>query len=237
MKKATDAKSEFLAHMSHELRTPLNAIIGFSQLLLDGIPGGLNETQRQCMRDILSSGEHLLGLINDVLDLSKVEAGRMEVRLATFPISEVIDDVMPLMKPILEEKSHDLTVSIPEGLPLVQADRGKLRQVFLNLLSNAIQFTPPGGKLGIEVSRQGDWCRVSVVDNGIGIRREDQERIFDPFIRLAPEERTAGTGLGLALARQFVEMCRGRIWVESEYQQGSRFIFTLPLCRERVVAS
>ncbi|MFC2019754.1 ATP-binding protein [Chloroflexota bacterium] len=231
LRKATKAKSEFLAHMSHELRTPLNAIIGFSELLLDGIPGQVNDEQRQCLGDILSSSRHLLDLISDVLDLSKVEAGRFEVNLENLKLVEIIDNVAQTMSPLLHEKRHELTVAVAPGLPHVRADIQKLRQIFLNLLSNAIKFTPPGGRLGIEASRQGKYCHVRVLDNGIGIRKKDQTRIFEPFTQAeaATGKNVQGTGLGLALTKQFVEMCGGQISVESEFGQGSSFSLTLPI--------
>jgi len=229
--RANQAKSEFLAHMSHELRTPLNAIIGFSELLLDGIPGEINDEQRQCLNDILDSGQHLLNLINDVLDLAKVEAGKMELRLENLNLADVIDDVVETVKPMLDDNRHKLVVNVDEKMPRVRADKKRLRQIFLNLLSNAIKFTPADGKLSIEVKRNGNWCQVSVVDSGIGIRKGDQEQIFEPFTQLdtLPQNTRQGTGLGLALTKQLVEMCGGKIWVESEWRKGSRFTFTLPL--------
>ena len=233
MKKTTEAKSAFLASMSHELRTPLNTITGFCQLLLDGIPGKINEEQRQCLSDILDSGQHLLNLINDVLDLSKAEAGKLELKPENLDVADIIDNVVQTVKPMLTDNRHKLGLSIEKGLPEIRADKGKLRQIFLNLVSNAINFTPAGGQLSIKVSRQGDWCQVSVVDNGMGIKKEEQERIFQPFTRIdkLPDRKRAGTGLELALTKQFVEIMSGKIWVESEYGKGSRFILTLPLAR------
>ena len=231
---ASQAKSEFLASMSHELRTPLNAVIGFSELMIDGIPGEINEAQRQCLSDILSSGQHLLNLINDVLDLSKVEAGKMELKLEKLNLADVIDEVVQTVKPMLDDNRHKLKVSIADGLPQVRADKSRLRQIFLNLLTNAIKFTPSGGKIGIEVSREGDWCQVSVADTGIGIKKEDQEQIFEAFTQLdtLAERKREGVGLGLALTKQLVEIIGGRIRVQSEYGKGSKFTFTLPLAEE-----
>jgi len=231
---ASQAKSKFLASMSHELRTPLNAVIGFSELLLDGVPGEINDEQRDCLNDILSSGQQLLNLINDVLDLSKIEAGRMELKLENLKLVDVIDEVVSTVTPMLDENKHKLAVSVGDGLPQVHADKSRLRQILLNLLGNAIKFTPPGGQLGIKVTREDDWCQVSVADNGIGIKKEDQEQIFEVFTHAEtlPEEKKEGTGLGLALTKQFVEAIGGRIWVESEYGKGSKFTFTLPLARE-----
>ncbi len=231
LRKATQAKSEFLAHMSHELRTPLNVVIGFSELLLDGVPGKVNDEQRQCLGDILSSGQHLLELINDILDLSKIEAGKIKPKPENLNLADVINGVVQTVKPMLIENKHKIRVSIDRELPQVHADRSRLRQIFLNLLSNAIKSTPDGGKLAIKTGRKGDWCHVSVVDNGIGIREEDQRRIFEPFTQAEslPHRKRAGTGLGLALTRQFVEAGGGKIWVESKYGRGSKFTFTLPL--------
>ena len=231
---ASQAKSEFLAAMSHELRTPLNAVIGFSELLLDGIPGEINDEQRECLDDILGGGQHLLNLINDVLDLSKVEAGRMEFKPVNLHLADVINDVVQTMRPLLDDSRHRLNVSIDEWLPQVRADRSRLKQVFLNLLSNAIKFTPPDGELAVKANRQDDWCQVSVIDNGIGIKKEDQERLFQAFVQLdtLPEQAKKGTGLGLALTRQFVEIMGGQLWIDSEYGKGSKFTFTLPLVTE-----
>ncbi len=231
VEKASQLKSEFLANMSHELRTPLNAVIGFSDLMMDEVPGKINDEQRECLGDILGSGQHLLNLINDVLDLSKVEAGKIELKLQDLNLAAVIADVAKTVEPMLDDSKHKLEVSVEEGLPQVRADRSRLKQIFLNLLSNAIKFTPPGGKLAIEASSAGDLCQVSVVDNGIGIKKGDRERIFEVFTRAETlsDAKKEGSGLGLALTRHLVEIMGGRIWVESEYGKGSRFTFTLPL--------
>jgi len=231
LKKTTDAKSVFLASMSHELRTPLNVIIGFSELMIDEVPGEINEEQRQCLNDVLSSSKHLLSLINEVLDLSKIESGKVELRLSNIVLTKVIESLKSTLMPILAPRKQSLDIEIEEGLPPVYADKAKLRQVFLNLLTNAIKYTSDGGKLKIEAVRDGDWCQVSVIDNGTGIKKEDQERIFEPFtqIDVLPQEKREGTGLGLALSKQLVEMSGGKIWVESEYGKGSQFTFTVPL--------
>jgi len=231
VEEASQLKSEFLANMSHELRTPLNAVIGFSELMMDEVPGKINDEQRECLGDILDSGQHLLNLINDVLDLSKVEAGKIELKLQDLNLAAVIADVVKTVEPMLDDSKHKLEVSVEEGLPQVRADKSRLKQIFLNLLSNAVKFTPPGGKLAIEASSAGDRCQVSVVDNGVGIKKEDRERIFEVFTRAEtlPDEKEEGSGLGLALTRQLVEIIGGKIWVESEYGKGSRFTFTLPL--------
>ena len=231
LERASRAKSDFMAKMSHELRTPLNVISGFSELMLDQVPGKVNEEQRGCLDDILSSSRHLLGLINEILDLSKVESGKVELRLINIALSDMVQSLRSTMMPVLVPREQSLDIEVEEGLPPVHADRAKLRQVFFNLVSNASKFTPSGGRLKIEVARKGDWCQVSVVDRGIGIKKEDQERIFEPFYQVdssvAGEKK--GAGLGLTLAQEIVERHGGQIWVESDYEKGSRFTFTLPL--------
>jgi PAS domain S-box-containing protein len=231
VERATQLKSEFLANMSHELRTPLNVIIGFSELLVDEVPGKINEEQRQCLNDVLTSGRHLLNLINGVLDLSKIESGKVELKPENVALTGVIASLTRTMMPILMSRKQSLDVEIEEGLLLVYADEGKLTQVLLNLVDNASKFTPDGGKLKVEAVRDSDWCQVSVIDNGIGIKEEDRERIFEPFTRLDDPlvKERGGTGLGLALVKEIVKRYGGRIWIESEYGKGSRFTFTLPL--------
>ncbi len=234
LKKATQAKSEFLAQMSHDLRTPLNVIIGFSELMRDEVPGKVNEEQRQCLDDILSSSKHLLDLINDVLDLSKIESGKMKLKLTNIALSDVIELLRSTVVPILAPRKQSLDVEIEEGLPQVHADKSKVREVLFNLLSNATKSTPDSGKLRVKAVRDGGWCQVSVIDNGIGIKKEDQERIFEPFYQLDNPLTTErrGTGLGLTLVKQIVERHGGQIWVDSEYGRGSRFTFTLPLATD-----
>jgi signal transduction histidine kinase len=238
LRAATEAKSAFLAHMSHELRTPLNAIIGFSDLLLGSVAGEINNQQRQCLEDILSSGKHLLSLINDILDLSKVEAGKMDIRPESLRLADVVDDAVTTVKPMLDDSRHEMAISIAEDLPPIYGDRNRLKQILLNLLSNAIKFTPDGGKLYLETNRKGKFCQVSMVDNGIGIRKEDQTSIFEPFTQLdtQPGERKQGTGLGLALTKQLVELLGGKIWVESEYGKGSKFNFIIPLAEKEAAS-
>ncbi len=231
LKKATQAKSEFLARMSHELRTPLNVVIGFSELMLDEVPGPVNEEQKRCLNDVMSSGRQLLNLINEILDLSKIESGKMELKLGNFSLSAVIESLRSTMTPMIAPRKQSLEVLVEDGLPLVNGDRSKVRQVLLNLLSNATKFTPDGGKLKIEVARENEWCRVAVIDTGIGIKKEHMGKMFEPFVQLDTPlgGEKGGTGLGLSIARQIVEKHGGRIWVESEYGKGSRFSFTLPL--------
>ncbi len=234
LRKATQAKSDFLAQMSHELRTPLNVIIGFSELMLDEVPGQINEEQRHCLDDILASARHLLGLINDILDLSKIESGKMELHLKGISLAHLLESLRRVMMPIITPKKQSLDIYVAEGLPPVYADRAKLRQVLLNLLSNAAKFTPDGGKIRVEAVRDDGWCQISVIDSGIGIRKEDRQRIFDEFCQVGNPlaEGKGGTGLGLTIARRIVEKHGGQIWVDSEYGKGSRFTFTLPLAAD-----
>ncbi|HUU08284.1 MAG TPA: ATP-binding protein [Dehalococcoidales bacterium] len=231
VEEANRLKSEFLAHMSHELRTPLNAIIGFSELLIDGVLGKITQKQKKCLTDILASSQHLLSLINEVLDLSKIESGKTELRLTNFTLTDIIEPLKSSIMPMLTSRKQSLETEVPDNLPLVRADKAKVRQVLLNLLSNAIKFTADGVRLKIEAAWRNDWCQVSVIDNGIGINKEDQERMFEPFCQLEnPLTREkSGTGLGLTIARQIIERHGGQIWVESDYGKGSRFTFTLPL--------
>lgn len=230
---ANRAKSQFLANMSHELRTPLNAIIGFSEILHDRTFGELTGKQDRYVGNILTSGRHLLQLINDILDLSKVEAGHVELEYVAFPVGVAIRSIDSLVKALLTKKNITLDVEVPQELPVLIADQGKFKQVLYNLVSNAIKFTPEGGKVTIsaETEETGQTLRVSVKDTGIGIKKEDQERIFKEFEQIdSSYARTQqGTGLGLALARRFVLMHGGRIQVESEGEgKGTTFSFTMP---------
>ncbi|MFC1949370.1 PAS domain S-box protein [Chloroflexota bacterium] len=234
VERANQLKSEFLAGMSHELRTPLNAVIGFSELMLDGITGEINDEQKECLNDILGSGQHLLELINDVLDLSKVEAGKMEFKPENLNMTDVINEAVQTVKPMLNEKGHSMEINVEKELPQIYADKSRLRQVLLNLLSNSSKFTPRNGRLRIEAGIEDNFCQVSVIDNGIGIKKADQERIFEVFTQAETiqEETKKGTGLGLTITRQFIEAMGGSIWLESEFGKSSQFIFTLPLVKE-----
>ncbi len=231
VERANRAKSEFLANMSHELRTPLNSIIGFSEVLEDQKFGQLNETQRKYIHNINTSGMHLLQLINDVLDLSKVEAGKMSLHYEDFQISAALHDIEAAIRNELDKKNISFDMEIDEGLVSLNADKQKVRQIMLNLLSNAVKFTQEGGKITVCAKGVGGSLQISVTDTGIGIKPEDIKRIFARFQQL--DSKTArgyqGTGLGLALTRKFVEMHGGKIWVESELGKGSMFTFTIPL--------
>ncbi|HSE86781.1 MAG TPA: GAF domain-containing protein [Candidatus Binatia bacterium] len=223
-------KSEFLANMSHELRTPLNAIIGFSEVLQERMFGELNEKQAEYTDDILTSGRHLLSLINEILDLSKVEAGRMELELATFDLPLAIDNARTFVRERAAKHGIHLKVTVDERLGDFVGDERKIKQILLNLLSNAVKFTPEGGRIGISAKEVNGSVEISVSDTGIGISPEDQARIFEEFrqVGTADAQKREGTGLGLTLAKKFVELHGGKIWVTSEVGKGSTFSFTLP---------
>jgi GAF domain-containing protein/anti-sigma regulatory factor (Ser/Thr protein kinase) len=224
-------KSEFLANVSHELRTPLNAIIGFSEVLLEKYFGELNDKQNEYVDDILSSGRHLLSLINDILDLSKIEAGRMELEVTNFYLPDAIDNALLLIRERATRHGIKLDRAIDERLGDLSGDERKIKQVLVNLLSNAVKFTPEGGQIKVE-ARLGDSAAIiSVIDTGIGIAKEDHEAIFEEFRQATGNyaHKREGTGLGLTLTRRFVEMHGGRIWAESELSKGSTFTFTLPI--------
>jgi signal transduction histidine kinase/CheY-like chemotaxis protein len=227
---ASQHKSEFLANMSHELRTPLNAIIGFSEVLIERMFGELNERQDDYLRDILTSGRHLLSLINDILDLAKVEAGHMELELGRFSLPEALDNGLTMVKERAGNHGITLELEIDPALDAIEADERKVKQVVFNLLSNAVKFTPDGGEIFVSASRDEDGVCIAVRDTGIGIAPEEQALVFEEFRQagVASSQKHEGTGLGLALCRRFVELHGGRIWVESEPGVGSTFSFTLP---------
>jgi len=227
---ASQHKSEFLANMSHELRTPLNAIIGFSEVLAEKMFGELNEKQEEYSKDIHASGQHLLSLINDILDLSKIEAGRMELELSDFHLATALDSALTLVRERAGRRSIALHLSVDERLGHIQADERKVRQVVLNLLSNAIKFTPEGGRIEVLAAPKGGFVEVSVADTGVGIAPEDQEAVFEEFRQVGTaDKKVEGTGLGLTLCRKFVELHGGKIWVKSELGKGSTFTFTIPV--------
>ncbi len=214
--------------MSHELRTPLNAIIGFSDVLLTGSYGTLNEKQRDYLQDVLTSGQHLLSLINDILDLSKVEAGRMELEISTFSLPQALQSGVTIVRESASLHGITLSVSWDEGLETIRGDARKVRQVIFNLLANAVKFTPDGGNIEVRARALDGEARVSVRDTGAGIAPEEQGRLFEEFRQAASARGREGTGLGLSLAKKFVELHGGRIWVESVLGEGSTFTFTLP---------
>jgi len=227
---ASRHKSEFLANMSHELRTPLNAIIGFSEVLNERMFGELNDKQAEYLKDIHASGQHLLSLINDILDLSKIEAGRMELELAHFDLPSAIDNALTLVRERAARRGIALHQAVDEGLGPVTGDERKIKQVLLNLLSNALKFTPEGGRIDVRASIADGMAEISVTDTGVGIAAEHHDAVFEEFRQVGEAEKKAeGTGLGLALCRKFVELHGGRIWVKSQLGAGSTFAFTLPL--------
>ncbi|MGE5128484.1 MAG: GAF domain-containing protein [Sphingomonadaceae bacterium] len=228
---ANQHKSDFLANMSHELRTPLNAIIGFSEVLLEKMFGELNEKQLDYLNDIHSSGKHLLALINDVLDLSKIEAGRMELELSKFDLPAAIANALTLVRERAQRHGIALSLHVDPRLGEVQADERKCKQILLNLLSNAVKFTPDGGRVAVSARLDTDKAEISVADTGIGIAREDHQTVFEEFRQVGRDytKKAEGTGLGLALARRFVELHGGTIRLDSEPGKGSTFTFTLPV--------
>jgi signal transduction histidine kinase len=228
-------KSDFLASMSHELRTPLNAVIGFSEVLLERLFGELNERQDEYLRDILSSGKHLLALLNEILDLSKVEAGRMELEISTVSVPAAIEYAMSMVRERAARHQITINSSVAETIDLIESDELRLRQVLVNLLSNAVKFTPDGGRVDVMAEPLGNELVISVRDNGPGIAREDWEPIFESFQqgrRGPPSEE--GTGLGLTLCRKIMTLLGGRIWLESEVGMGSAFHVAMPF--ERTIA-
>lgn len=225
-------KSEFLANMSHELRTPLNAIIGFSQVLRDEMVGSVNEKQAEYLDDIISSGQHLLSLINDVLDLSKVEAGQVELEVRPFSLREALERGVVMVRERATEDGVQVAFEADPEVDVIDGDERRIKQVIFNLLSNAVKFTPAGGEVAVSAFRVNGEVRVSVADTGPGIAPEDHDRIFEEFQQTESGiEQHEGTGLGLALSKRFVELHGGSIWVESEMGRGSIFSFTLPLAR------
>jgi signal transduction histidine kinase len=235
---ANKHKSEFLANMSHELRTPLNAVIGFSEVLGERMFGELNDKQAEYVIDIHDSGKHLLSLINDILDLSKVEAGRMELDVTTFDLPDAIRNSLTLIGERATRHGIAVASKVDPGIGELSADERKFKQILLNLLSNAVKFTPEGGSVTVAVRRAEDMIEVSVADTGIGIAAEDQAAVFEEFRQVGTDytKKAQGTGLGLALTRKFVELHGGRIWVNSEPGKGATFTFTLPLAQAPAAA-
>jgi signal transduction histidine kinase len=228
---ASRHKSEFLANMSHELRTPLNAIIGFSEVLQERMFGELNDKQMEYVHDIHASGKHLLSLINDILDLSKIEAGKVELELTRFHLPTSLEGALTLVRERATRHGIAVSLALDDKLGEIVADERKVRQVLLNLLSNAVKFTPDGGSVEVRAELIDSDARIAVRDTGIGIAPEDQELIFEEFRQVGNDlfRKREGTGLGLTLARKFVELHGGTLGVASEPGKGSTFTFTLPL--------
>jgi signal transduction histidine kinase len=236
---ANRAKSEFLASMSHELRTPLNGIIGFTELLIDEKAGVLNNMQKECVNYTLISGRHLLQLINDILDLSKIESGKMELSIERFDLKTAVDEVIVVANQLASKKAITIDHSLAPLSDTVTLDRQKFKQVLFNLISNAVKFTREGGHVSMDIDTDSTGIlRAQVRDTGVGIKAEDMPRLFIEFQRLDNETSRAqeGSGLGLALTKRLIDLQRGRITVESEWGKGSLFTVLLPLDAEAVVA-
>jgi two-component system cell cycle sensor histidine kinase PleC len=232
LKRSARVKSEFLANMSHELRTPLNSIIGFSEVLYDAVFGPLNEKQRQYVQNVLSSGQHLLLLINQILDMAKVEAGKMKLALSNLHTRNILNEISMLVADTAGKKKLEMSIDIADDLPDIEADELKVKEIVYNLLSNAVKFTREDGKIGMRARRSDSEIEVEVWDTGVGIAPENLERIFEGFFRVdTPYSRlTEGTGLGLPLARKMVELHGGKLSVESKgLDRGSSVRFTLPI--------
>lgn len=246
---ANRAKSDFLANMSHELRTPLNSIIGFSDAMMKGMAGAFTDAQKEYLNDIYESGKHLLNLINEILDLSKIEAGKIELEKNEFGLGQMIEGIMVMFKEKALKHDIDVRIEITPEIGDITADERRIKQVIINFLSNAFKFTPDGGSIKLVGRRvkaselppqgketmlyvsDGDFVEVSVADTGPGIREEDVPKLFKPFGQLEPfsTKKHEGTGLGLAISRKIIELHGGRIWVESEFGNGSRFAFIIPV--------
>ena len=234
LRRISEAKSKFLAMTSHEIRTPLNAIVGFSELLEDTSYGELNEMQLDFAQNIREAARDLLALLGDVLDLSKVEAGRMKLELAPVSLARITEGIRKIVRGLARDTEVEMVVSVEPPDLTVLADDQRLKQILYNLLSNAIRYSPHGGKVEVRATQTGDMARVSVSDHGPGIAPEEQENIFEAYYRIPAEgeEQDAGTGLGLPLSRRLVEMHHGELTVESEVGQGSTFTFTIPIATQ-----
>jgi signal transduction histidine kinase len=230
LERANRLKSEFLASVSHELRTPMNAIIGYTKLMLDGLDGELTTQQQTDLFRVAQAADNLLGLINGLLDLAKIEAGKMELNVEEVSITDVTDEALELVRPHADEKGLEVRSLIPQGLPTVWADRARVRQVLANMLANAVKFTERGSVSVAATAAEG-WLTVSVADTGVGISPEAQAYVFDEFRQAdsSTTRRYGGTGLGLAISKRLVTLHGGRIWVDSEVGKGSTFHFTLPI--------
>src|SRR3989339_968296 len=231
LEKANRLKSEFLATMSHELRTPLNSIIGFAEVLKDEVAGTLSAEQKECLDDIHGSGQHLLNMINSILDLSKIEAGKLELHYEAFPVQEAINEVLNTITGFSNKKGIPIQTHIQKDMPPLTADKVKFKQIMFNLLSNAVKFTFENGRVTINASLMNQHVQIAVSDTGIGIKSEDMDKIFEAFHQLDASyaRRYEGTGLGLTLTKRLVELHGGKIWVISEFGKGSTFTFTLPI--------
>ncbi|HEX6835323.1 MAG TPA: HAMP domain-containing sensor histidine kinase [Polyangia bacterium] len=239
LQEADRVKSNFLATVSHELRTPLTSVIGYSEMLLEGIAGELNDEQREYVRTVMEKGDQLLQLITGILDISRMEAGEMKIDKHPFDLDEVVSVALSTIAPHARRKKLVMSCTVPPALPLVFGDRDKIRQVLLNLLGNAVKFTPEGGKIEVSAALSTLTAaadspravRVSVRDSGIGVPPEHQKRVFDPFFQVdnSSTREYGGTGLGLSIVKRLVEAHGGMVWVDSDAGRGSTFSFTIPL--------
>ncbi|WP_406656079.1 ATP-binding protein [Methanolobus sp. ZRKC2] len=229
---ANKARNQFFANMSHEIRTPLNSIIGFSEILFEGIAGDLNKQQQQYIMNINKSGNHLLELINNILDLSKIEAGKMEIDPEQFTVSETFQEISDIMESLSIKKRVHLKFIIGKNIPAIHADKMRFKQIIYNLVSNAIKFTPEGGKVEVFAEKAENMLIIKVSDTGEGISEENQKRLFQPFEQANASHTYEGTGLGLFLVKKYIEMHKGNIRIESEPGKGSSFILELPLNAE-----
>jgi signal transduction histidine kinase len=230
-------KSDFLANMSHELRTPLNSVIGFSEVLQDQLFGPINEKQKEYVNNILTSGKHLLSLINDILALAKVESGKMELELSGFSLLESLSASLMILQEKATKGGIELNLDLaPENDVSIEADPRKFKQIMFNLVSNAVKFSTAGGTVSVAAVRAGDFMEITVTDSGIGIKKEDIPKLFKEFNQIGSvyTKGVEGTGLGLALTKHMVELHGGRVWVKSEIGTRSRFSFTVPLTQTAV---
>jgi two-component system CheB/CheR fusion protein len=238
LKRTARVKSEFLANMSHELRTPLNSINGFSEVLYDETFGPLNEKQKKYVNNVLTSGKHLLLLINQILDMAKVEAGKMKLALSSIPLKSLLNEISLLVADLAGKKKLQMLLEIAEDLPDIEADELKVKEIIYNLLSNAVKFTPEGGQIGMRAKKADSEIEIVVWDTGVGIASENMGKIFEGFFRVdTPYSRvTEGTGLGLPLSRKLVELHGGKLSIESErLGKGTSVRFTLPIISGKVV--
>jgi PAS domain S-box-containing protein len=231
LEQASALKSQFLANMSHEFRTPLNAILGYTHMLLNGVTGTVSETQRKGLARIDSNSRHLLALINDILDITRIEAGRMPLNITTFAVPDLIDEVMSELEPIIKRSNLTMSARAGSKLPMLRSDRQKVKQIVLNLLSNALKFTPEGSvTIAARYDGRSRMVCIAVRDTGVGIPSEDQAKVFEDFRQLdsSPARGYGGTGLGLSICRRLAEMLEGDIELESETGRGSTFVLCIP---------
>jgi signal transduction histidine kinase len=231
LEQASALKSQFLANMSHEFRTPLNAILGYTHMLLNGVSGAVTDAQRKSLTRIDSNSQHLLALINDILDITRIEAGRMPLNLATFQIPALVEEVMSELEPIIKKSNLTVRAIMPRGLPQLRSDRQKVKQIVLNLLSNALKFTPAGSvRIVASYDRKTRMAGIAVADTDVGIAPADRAKVFEDFRQLdnSPARGYGGTGLGLSICRRLAQMLGGTIELESQVGQGSTFTLRLP---------